>query len=147
MKTYWEFRLEAGSPLDPNEVEPMVQWSVELEEAFPESVAFVIRGPAVPLGDVTFSCLRLQQSTACSLYPQESAQLLGFLVRSENRLQIGDYIADLVRRLAPLGAPKQVLRDICHRLAALGDRRADDLLQFVESQVDPPASGGTRPGV
>ena len=37
MKSYWEFRLEAGSPSDPTEVAVMVRWTMEMEEAFPEA--------------------------------------------------------------------------------------------------------------
>jgi hypothetical protein len=134
MKSYWEFRLGAPPLLDPGEVVRMVEWSTELEDAFPEAVGLILKGPAAESRDMRRPCLRLQKSGVWRTYPRESALLLHFLVESESRLQFGDCIADLVKELAPLGAETAVLVDVCQRLAELGDLRAGDLKKYVESK-------------
>jgi hypothetical protein len=135
MKSYWEFRVGAFPALDPGEITRMAEWSIELEEAFPEAVRLILKGPAAESGDMTDPCFRLQESGVLRRYPQESALLVRFLVRSQSRYPAGDYIIDSAKELAQLGAETAVLVDICHRLAELGDTvRAADLKRFVESQ-------------
>ena len=116
----------------------MVEWSTELEDAFPEAVGLILKGPAAGSRDMRRPCLRLQKSGVWRTYPRESALLLHFLVESESRLQFGDCIADLVKDLAPLGAETEVLVDVCQRLAELGDVRAGDLKKYVESKSRTP---------
>ena len=140
MKSYWEFRLGAPPVLDPGEVVPMVEWSTELEDAFPEAVGLILRGPEAENRDMRRPCLRLQASGVWRTYPRESALLLRFLVQSESRLQFGDCIGDLVKELAPLGVETAVLVDVCHRLGELGDPKAEALKKYVESQGRTPAS-------
>lgn len=140
MKRYWELRLGAVPALDAaGELVPMIEWSIELEDAFPEAVRLILKGPAAQSGDMTRPCLRLQKSGVWRSYPRESGRLLLFLAQSQSRLQFGDYILELVKELAPLGAETAVLVDVCQRLAELGDSRAEDLRLEVESF-------GKRPG-
>ena len=121
IKSYWEFRLSTPPPLDHGEVVRMVEWSIELEDAFPEAVGLILKSPEAEGPDLTGPCLRLQKSGVWRRYPRESALLLSFLVKSQSRFPAGDYIIDLVRELAPLGAETGVLVEVCQRLAALGD--------------------------
>jgi hypothetical protein len=140
MKTYWESRLGVSPALDSEELIRMVQWSIELEDAFPDAVKLILAGPAIEKGDMTMPCLRLQKSASLNVYPQESAQLLRFLVRSQSGPQFGDYIFELVKELTPLGAETAVLIDVCQLLADLGDSRAENLKTYVEDHGGPSVS-------
>jgi hypothetical protein len=134
MKGYWELRLGHSPFLDPGEALCMANWSVELEDAFPEAVESILKGPGAERGDMTVLYVRLRQSDIWRTHPRESALLLRWLAQSESRLPFGDYIVGLVKDLAPLGASTAVLVEICQRLAELGDTRAEDLKRYVESQ-------------
>jgi hypothetical protein len=140
MRNYWQFRLEAVPVLDSEEVRRMVDWSTELEGAFPEAVTLILKGPAPEGRDMMEPCLRLRESGLWRTYPQESALLLRWLAQSESRLWFGDCIVDIVKELAPLGAETAVLVDVCQRLAELGYAGAEDLKRYVESQGGGPSS-------
>jgi hypothetical protein len=140
MKSYWRSRLWAPPSLDAGEVTRMVEWTFELEEAFPEAVRLTLEGPAAESGDLTLRFFRWKESTVWHTYPLESALLLRFLVQSQNGLPPADFIGDLVRVLAPLGAETAVLVDVCQRLAELGDISAGDLERYVQTRGRTPAA-------
>jgi hypothetical protein len=134
MKNYWEFRLSAASPLDPGEITQMASWSVELEDAFPEAVALILKGAAAD--EAELPCRSLQTSAIWRMYPAASALLVRFLVESLTTHPWSECFYELVQELAPLGAESGVLFDVCQRLAVVGDaRRAEELERYVRSYL------------
>jgi hypothetical protein len=140
MGSYWKKRLGTGPELGPDEVLPMVEWTFEMEEKFPEAVDLVLQCPAPNGRNIPTAYFRLQKSGVRHTYPRETARLLRFLVQSHNNLEGTNNVSDLVRELKSGGAEINVLIDICHQLAHLGDPGAEELREFVERPDAPPTS-------
>jgi len=120
---YWSRRNRGiPLPLDPNEVEKMVDWSLQLAPVFPEAVAQVCE---IMPSFVKYSrrfLPRLAKSDYASRYPEEVAQLLRHLLpRASRPFWHCDHVATMFRQLVQSGSvSRPVLNQICNELGTLG---------------------------
>jgi hypothetical protein len=128
MRDYWKYRLTGNPELEAGEAIRMIQWSVALEDAFAEAVALILRGPSPEWGNRGRPFRELGKSGLVGAFPNESAQLLRFLMRSENQLQRADGVREMVLELKTFGAEEAVLSNICDELCRLGDGQAEGLI-------------------
>ena len=105
----------------------MVEWSLHLGPSFPEVVDAVWESPVFELKH-SFLFHELDESQFPQEYPSAAAKLLLKVLRNT---PIPDYDLDrvdkVVRRVAPLGAPLDLLEEICNELARLGYPPAAEL--------------------
>jgi len=128
IKPYWAQRIPGSPlPLDREELGEMVEWSLHLGPSFPEVVDAVWESPDFELKH-SFLFRELDESQFPQEYPSAAAKLLLKVLRNT---PIPDYDLDrvekVVRRVPPLGAPLDLLEEICNELARLGYPPAAEL--------------------
>jgi hypothetical protein len=132
---YWS-RRNAGIPLplQPEELEKMIDWSLHLAPVFPEATQRIYESA---LSTIKYSNRFLPQlagSGYASRYPEAVAELLRYLLPHASR-PFGrcEQAATLFRQLVQFGSvPRSVLDQISNELGALGCPNATELRELLE---------------
>ena len=135
MSEYWQQRI-AGvpCPLENEELEEMIGWSLHLKPVCPAVVDKICERPAPPLAQTTFY-YNLAESDFASTYPEALTRLLLHLLpNAPQPFWHGDYVEKLVRQLLRTSASRDALRNICHELGRLGHPRASELRNLVNGR-------------
>lgn len=127
---YWS-RRNTGIPLPlhPDELEKMINWSLQLAPVFPEAVRR-IRESAPPTIKYSRRFIpQLAESGYATRYPEAVAQLLRYLLPHAPRpFWHCDQVATLFRQLVQSGSvPRPILDQICNELGALACPNAAEL--------------------
>jgi hypothetical protein len=109
----------------------MIPWSFRLIPVFGEIVGLILRSPH-PQGNLVHVYMTMEQSAALRVFPDESASLLSYVLRSST-LEWDEPVYQMVRKLAPLVSSKAKLIEVCEELAQKGSPSADTLKKFVQS--------------
>ncbi|MDP9474185.1 MAG: DUF4020 domain-containing protein [Actinomycetota bacterium] len=135
LSEYWSRRNQGiPLPLDPAEMEKMMEWSPDLDPVFPEA-AERIRGSA-PETIVHSRRLyrRLEQSGYASRYPEAVARLLQYLLpRADETFPPCQQVTAMFPALVESAdVPRPVLVQICEELARLGCPSASELRRLLD---------------
>ena len=135
MRNYWEDPLHGRPcPLLPKEAEEMLEWAFLVGQAFPEAVAFVVRGPRIEqsLGTVVHIC---EKHEAPEKYPEAVLRLLDWLLQDHGKQRmVSTDIEPVLFRLPKKKAFLSWLNSICQHLASLGYSRAAELKRRIEQE-------------
>jgi len=133
VRDYWNRRI-LGLPvkLDTVELGEMVEWSLSLATVFPEVAEMISKGPKFEVKE--FILRELADTSLPNSHPKAAAQ---FLLKILQNMTVAyfdlDKVEEVVKRILPLGAPKELLRAICGELARLGSPGAGDLQSFINA--------------
>jgi len=110
----------------------MVEWTLHLGPSFPEAVDAVWEGPKFDLKH-SFLFSELADTELPQQYPTAAAKLLLKVLRHTEVAQFDlNKVEDTVRRITPLHAPLDTLKDICNELARLGYPPAAELQVWLQ---------------
>ena len=113
----------------------MVEWSLHLGPSFPEVVDAVWESPDFELKH-SFLFRELEESQFPQEYPSAAAKLLlKVLLNTPSPDYDLDRVENVVRRVAPLAAPLNLLENICNELARLGYPPAAELRAWLRRGV------------
>lgn len=131
---YWSLRNQGiPLPLDPEELERMIDWTPNLASVFPEAVERIRESPSSAINHSRHLYRRLGQSGYASRYPEAVATLLHRLLPHVtqpflNCAQVADMFPELVRSA---DVPRAILSRICDELARLGCPDAAGLRKLI----------------
>ena len=108
LQSYWGLRT-LGFPVEVEgpEWEPMIRWLPYFKSLFPKAVECAIRMPNLPLEDDSV-IYDFNELLPWSQYPEEAAQTLTYLNRSEAPLWFWDHGQDLIERLLTCDLPEEI---------------------------------------
>jgi hypothetical protein len=135
MKRYWERRITGVPiPLEPGELEKMVEWSLYLGSLFPHAVEKICRRPTPSLENCAIY-YQLAETDYATTYPEALTQLLRHLLPAEQRpFYERDYAEKLVRDLVESLAQTQDLEQLCDELARLGCPHATEIRELLRNR-------------
>jgi len=111
-----------------------VEWTLHLGPSFPEVVETVWTSPEFKLKD-SFLFRELADSKLPQQYPTATAKLL---LKVLQNMQVAHYdldkVEEIVRHIAPLQAPVDILNGICNELARLGYPQAAELQAWLQGR-------------
>jgi len=134
---YWMDRL-LGSPcpLLPEEAWEMLQWVFVVGEAFPEAVALLSQGPAIPQrGNVISSVIQpLKEHDVSDKHPEAVLKLLDWLLQDHHPQWIDKTdIEGAIFRISKRRAFLPQVKSICNHLASSGYTGSTELWRRAET--------------
>ncbi len=112
----------------------MVEWSLFLGSSFPEVAEIISKGPSFELEN-SFIFRELSDTKFPEEFPTSTGQLLLSVLHYTKLPEFDlDRVEEVVRRIAPLNAPAELITDICNHLGRLGYPEASTLEAWVKAQ-------------
>ena len=120
LQQYWENRvLGTPVPLEPVEVQCMLDWLPHLPATFPESVMLAVRMPKARF-EYSYLTYALKDSPLVEQYPDEMAQLIIFVLSCDEPTSTWHGLQELAGRLARLPVQAALRQVLIERLVEKG---------------------------
>ena len=121
LRQYWENRVSgAPVPLEPVEVQGMLDWLPHLPAVFPEAVALAVCMPKAKLEYPHMLVYALKDSPLVEQYPNAIAQLIIFVLSCDAPTSTWYGLQELAGRLAQLPVQAALRQTLIERLAEHG---------------------------
>lgn len=131
LKDYWEQRITGiPLPLEPDELEYMIEWSFYLKSVFPEVVEKICTSPIQGLKYTRLSKKILEKNYANS-HPEALTRLLLHLLSHTHQPFWFSDVEELVKSLIHSSASRYELKQICNHLGRLGCPNAAKLEELL----------------
>ncbi|SMQ81260.1 SIR2-like domain-containing protein [Bacillus sp. OV166] len=121
IKGYWEQRILGAVPLSKEEVEKMLQWSIQLEPVFDEVVDKIINSP-IPSLEHTYYYNDLESSNIIEKFPKKVIELLEYLLSATvDPFYNCSVLENIVKKLRlAINGEDELLRPVRLQLSRLG---------------------------
>lgn len=135
LERYWRERTQGiPAPLDASETKVMAEWVLHLRSVFPAAVDWLCNSPP-PRLEHTSLFRRLSKGGYVKEFPGASARLLLHLLSSPGG--VPNYhcteLEKLTEQLIDAGAPSEISRQLCEKLAEIGCPRAAELARRIRN--------------